>query len=834
MSGKIRKFFSFLLAFVFIFTSAFPFGEAPLSQAAQKTKLKTKNINVTVGAKKKILFKKKLKNYKYSFKSKNKKIASVSKKGVVTGKKVGKTTITVKEKMKGHKKTKTVGKIKVRVKAGKTPQIPSIPVQTATPSDTPPSASADTPGSSSTPATSTPSEAPGKGTPNPNGITTSVKVYMDEIKDENLLADVKGPGTIPTPTPEGPSEPLPETAAPTPQVIFNIDFEDNKTEPFDGRGSATVSIAEDGAGDSQKSLFVSGRSSTWNGAQIDISKVVETGKRYDVSLWAKQTTGSKMKISTTFQYNDLEGTETYENQNSTEIESDTWTEITFKTQEIPEHVGSISMYWETTDTEDFYLDNFTMKGVIKTASDLDVPDLSAGLVKTSVGNPIVTSRLTADPYAMEYNGRIYVYGTNDSQQYELAPDADNNYAKIKTLNCYSSADMVNWTDHGVIPVAGSGGAAKWAGNSWAPAAAHKTINGKEKFFLYFANSANSIGVLTADSPTGPWTDPVGKALIDRNTPGCSQSEVAWLFDPAVLVDDDGTGYLYFGGIGDTTNKENSFIKNPKCARVIKLGDDMVSTVGEAQIIDAPYMFEDSGINKIGNKYYYSYCTNWTDFSGRDVPAANIGLMVSDNPMTGFQYVGTVLKNPGNYFGAYGNNHHCFTEFKGKHYAFYHTKKDTNALGTKADYRTTYVNELNLGDNGDFTNKNGSVADTKMTVTGVSAVNVINPYDTIEAETFSMAKKVATLSNALNSTNPLWNSANQSLFNAEIGSYVGVSNVDFGSEGAGSISLKMSSATEIDYQDYPVDLKKRITGNHTIYFVFEKENVLIDSWRFFKE
>ena len=171
--------------------------------------------------------------------------------------------------------------------------------------------------------------------------------------------------------------------------------------------------------------------------------------------------------------------------------------------------------------------------------------------------------------------------------------------------------MVNWTDHGTINVKG---AAKWSANSWAPAACHKTINGKEKFFLYFANNASSIGVLTADSPTGPWTDPIGKALIDRSVPGCSEKEVAWLFDPAVLVDDDGTGYLYFGGIGDTSGKSEDYIRNPKCARVIKLGADMVSLDGAAKTIDAPYMFEDSGINKIGDKYYYSYCSNWSGIS----------------------------------------------------------------------------------------------------------------------------------------------------------------------------------------------------------------------------
>lgn len=80
---------------------------------------------------------------------------------------------------------------------------------------------------------------------------------------------------------------------------------------------------------------------------------------------------------------------------------------------------------------------------------------------------------------------------------------------------------------------------------WAPAIAHKVIDGKDKFFLYFANNASSIGVLTADSPIGPWTDPLGKSFINSSIPGTSG--VVWMFDPAVLVDDDGTGYLYFGG-----------------------------------------------------------------------------------------------------------------------------------------------------------------------------------------------------------------------------------------------------------------------------------------------
>lgn len=651
---------------------------------------------------------------------------------------------------------------------------------------------------------------------------------MDE---SNQVAEVYGIGTTPTPSPTPVTGQA--TPEPTPQVLVNVTMEDGKTDPVSPRGSTAINIIDGGANDTSKCAEVTKRTSDWHGAQIDLTKLVVTGNDYEIHFYAKQSTGEDSKIDLSCQYIDADGTTKYDGIGTFDLPNDTWTECV-KTLTVPEHTGDFSIYWQSVynsgNSMDFCLDEITVQGVLKSADDEEkLPDLSAGLVKDAVGNPIVTSRLTADPWAMEYNGRVYVYGTNDSQQYELAPNKDNNYAKINTLNCYSSADMVNWTDHGTINVKG---AAKWAANSWAPAAAHKKINGKEKFFLYFANNASSIGVLTADSPVGPWTDPIGKPIIDRSIGNCGESDVAWLFDPAVLVDDDGQGYLYFGGFGDA--KDAAYNKNPKCARVIKLGDDMISTVGDAVTIDAPYMFEDSGINKINGKYYYSYCTNWTAEAGADpkVGSATIAVMESDNPMTGFKYVGAVMKNPGNYFGAYGNNHHCFAQFNGKMYSFYHTKADTVRIGTKQDFRTTYVDKLDLGDNGDFTNEDGSVAVTALTKAGVAAVSTVNPYETVEAETFAMADTMGTAANTLSSSNAAW-STNLSLFNGKIGAYAGVAEVDFGADGATELTMKLGDATTGKYEDVTVKLQKKITGKHTIYFEFDKCNVLMDSWCFKK-
>ena len=96
--------------------------------------------------------------------------------------------------------------------------------------------------------------------------------------------------------------------------------------------------------------------------------------------------------------------------------------------------------------------------------------------------------------------------------------------------------------------------------------AAKEIDGRKQYFVYFANGGNGIGVLRGDSPTGPFTDPLGHALVSRATPGCA--DVTWLFDPAVLVDEDGSAYLYFGG-GIPSGREAD-----PCA--VEAGRDMIA------------------------------------------------------------------------------------------------------------------------------------------------------------------------------------------------------------------------------------------------------------------
>ena len=375
-------------------------------------------------------------------------------------------------------------------------------------------------------------------------------------------------------------------------------------------------------------------------------------------------------------------------------------------------------------------------------------------------NPCYTQKFSADPGVMEYNGRVYVYGTNDGYLQGNKP-AKNEYGRINTINVMSSADLVNWSDHGTINVAGGSGAAKWAANSWAPTAGHKTINGKEKFFLYFANNASGIGVLVADSPTGPFTDPLGRALISRQTPNCN---VEWLFDPAVLVDKDGSGYLYFGG-GVPNGKQ----ADPQTIRAVKLGDDMTSLAGNAVNINAPWAFEDSGINRIGNTYLYSYCTNWNNGPYGN---AKIAYMTGTQPLGPFTYAGTCLNNPGDFFQTVGNNHHTIVEFKGQYYIFYHAEwLNRQAYGEMLGYRTTHVDVMPV--NGE------KFGDAKGTLSGVQQVGDFDPYAENYFHTSAWQGGIE--------VNGLGDPATK--FNR--GDWIGVSGVNF-SKGATSITVKGGS------------------------------------------
>lgn len=408
------------------------------------------------------------------------------------------------------------------------------------------------------------------------------------------------------------------------------------------------------------------------------------------------------------------------------------------------------------------------------ARQFDGIQLAKGPKSLSNHNPAYITRYGADPFAMIYNDEVYIYMTNDQQEYDSHPNSTNSYAAIKTINCMSSKDMVNWTDHGVMDVAGRNGSgpAKWASNSWAPSACHKIIDGKERFFLYFADNGGGIGVLTSDNPWGPWTDPRGNALANRSTQNCGNVE--WIFDPAVLIDDDGTGYIYFGG-GVPSGKD----ADPGTARVAKLKADMVNLDGAPAAINPPYLFEDSGINKIGGKYIYSYCSNWK-CTGNPMSNAQICYMTSDKPMGPFTYTGVAYLNQDEFLSGNhgGNNHHAMFEFKGTWYMTYHARMLQNAQGASGDYRSTNIDYVNVN------TSNGTISKSKGSEAGVKQIQYHNPFEKTEAETFCWMGGIETKKGSSDVSNMLVSSIDK-------GDWVGLAGVDFGT-GASVFTAKVSS------------------------------------------
>ncbi|MBR4332552.1 MAG: family 43 glycosylhydrolase [Clostridia bacterium] len=455
--------------------------------------------------------------------------------------------------------------------------------------------------------------------------------------------------------------------------------------------------------------------------------------------------------------------------------------------------------------------------------------------KEGENNPLYTQRFGADPGVMEYGGRLYVYMTDDLiQRDSLGNVQENTYGSIRCLNCISSDDLVNWTDHGRIAVAGAGGAAPWARNSWAPCAAHKQIDGQEKFFLYYCNGGNGIGVLTADSPTGPWEDPLKGLLISRATPNCA--DVTWLFDPAVMVDDDGTGYLAFGG-GVPEGKQAA----PGTGRIVRLGDDMISLAGDPVALDVPWLFEDSGINKFGSTYVYSYCSNFSvpaSGSAQGFQSGEIVYLTSDSPMGPFAFGGRVLQNPGALFGVGGNNHHCMFSFKGQTYITYHAATVDKAMGWGAGYRSTFIDVLNL-------NEQGLPAFSKGTYEGVAQVKPFDPFRAVPAATLASLAGAETVPGA----------GGMIVKSTSAGGWIGISGADFGQEGAGAVKLTFTAPENAKIEillDSPdgapaaviglpaaseaksglFSLPETVKGVHDLYFRFTQAGVQLLSWQFF--
>ncbi|WP_282165044.1 glycoside hydrolase family 43 protein [Cellulophaga baltica] len=293
----------------------------------------------------------------------------------------------------------------------------------------------------------------------------------------------------------------------------------------------------------------------------------------------------------------------------------------------------------------------------------------------AISQPIVDHMYTADPSAHVFNGKIYIYPSHDIDAGEAFDDLGSHFAMedyhVISMDSIDSKAV----DHGVALHVDD---VPWAKEQmWAPDANEKD----GRYYLFFPAKALDgifrIGVAISNSPTGPFT---------------AQPEAikgSFSIDPAVFKDDDGSYYMYFGGLwggqlqrwrtgqfnAEQPDSPTAFLPEDHepalLPYVAKMTNDLLEfseKPKEIEILDENgnllvasdndrRFFEAAWLHKYNGKYYFSYSTGDTHF---------ICYAMGDTPYGPFTYGGRIL-NP-----VVGwTSHHSICEVENKWYLFYH-------------------------------------------------------------------------------------------------------------------------------------------------------------------
>jgi arabinoxylan arabinofuranohydrolase len=347
-------------------------------------------------------------------------------------------------------------------------------------------------------------------------------------------------------------------------------------------------------------------------------------------------------------------------------------------------------------------------------------------------NPIIQTNYTADPAPMVYNGCVYLFTSHDEDKTE------EDFYTMRNYCCYSSKDIVNWTDHGIVA---SLKEFKWItvnNGAWAP----QCVERDGKFYLYIPIQGKGIGVQVSDSPTGPFKDPIGKALINKN----GYSDI----DPSVFIDSDGQAYLYWGN---------------GTLWYVKLNKDMISYSGDIITVNPkPTGFvEGPWFYKRNDLYYLVYASMG---SGSE----NIQYATGTSPTGPWTSKGILMPTQGGCF----TNHPGICDFKEKSYLFYHNQ----ALPGGGSYHRSVCLEQ-------FVYKSdGTFPSLTMSKDGPEQIGSLNPYDTVQAENVCWESGVET---------ETCSEGGVSIGSIENGDYIKVKGVDFGA-GATGFKARVASGT----------------------------------------
>jgi len=421
-------------------------------------------------------------------------------------------------------------------------------------------------------------------------------------------------------------------------------------------------------------------------------------------------------------------------------------------------------------------------------------------------NPFVQTIYTADPAPLVHNGVCYVYTGHDSD--------GSTWFTMNDWRCYSTTDMVNWTDLG-SPLSYKD--FSWArGDCWAG----QCIYRDSKFYFYVPlnqkNGGMAVGVAVSDKPEGPFTDPIGKPLVCAG-----HGDI----DPSVFID-DGQAYLYWG--------------NPNLYYV-KLNRDMISYLGE--IVKVPLTTESFGVRtkddrptqyEEGPWLYKRRGLYYLIFAAGPI-SEHISYSTSTSPTGPWTFRSIIMPTQGRSF----TNHPGVCDYKGNSYFFYHN----GALpGGGGFTRSVCVEQFNYNDD-------GTIPTIDMTEAGAPQIGHLNPYGTVQAETICWESGVE--------TQPC-SEGGMNVCDIENGDYIKVKGVDFclgaksfearvaSETSGGNIELRLNSPTGTlvgtcaapntgDWQTWVTSFcsVKGADGVHDLYMVFTGDSGLLLNFNWWK-
>ena len=255
----------------------------------------------------------------------------------------------------------------------------------------------------------------------------------------------------------------------------------------------------------------------------------------------------------------------------------------------------------------------------------------------SAQNPVIRDQYTADPTARVFDGKVWLYASHDI----ISPvEPERRWFCMADYHCFSSEDLVHWTDHGVIldqkdvPWGNPEGYSMWAPDC---------VERGGKYYFYFPNAPRegrgfAVGVAVADRPDGPFT-PQEKSI-----------QGVFGIDPCCLLASDGNAYLYWSGMGfsGAKLKENMTELDGTPVRL----DTPLPAGG---LKEGPFVFEREG------KFYLTY--PWVQDRTESLVYA-----MADSPLGPFEYKGKIMEKS---LSECWTNHHSFVEYQGQWYLFYH-------------------------------------------------------------------------------------------------------------------------------------------------------------------